>query len=566
MKKYIVIVGGVMSGVGKGVATASIARIIQEYGYKTTAIKIDPYLNYDAGTLRPTEHGEVWVTFDGGEIDQDLGHYERFLGINIPKRNNITSGQIYKTVIDRERRGEYLGQTVQFIPHIPEEIKRRIEEASEGYEVILIEVGGTVGDYENIPFLFAIKGIEREIGKENVLYILITYLPVPRHIGEMKTKPTQQAIKMLQEMGIIPDIILCRGPTPLDDVRRHKIELYANIKREYVISAPDVDTLYEIPFNFEREQLGRKILNKLQMAPRKLPDWNEWEHFVNNLKHPEAEIHIAMVGKYIEIGTFKLKDTYISINEALEHSGAHQKVKVNIDWLDADKLTVEELQNYDGVIIPGGFGIRGFEGKLRAVKYVREHGIPFLGLCWGMQIAVVEYARHVLGWQEANSTEVDQTTRYPVVDFIPKQRKLLHEKGYGGTMRLGAYAAYLKPGTLIYSLYKESGRIDHDMRLPLPMERLGKPLNLPYVVERHRHRYEINPTFIKDLEHAGIVFSGIHETMDGVSLMEFMELPDHPFFVATQAHPEFHSRFMEPSPVFMGFVRKALERRLHHTS
>ncbi|MDI6841018.1 MAG: CTP synthase [bacterium] len=570
MEKYVVVIGGVLSGVGKGVATASIGKILTEYGYSATAIKIDPYINYDAGTLRPTEHGEVWVTNDGGEIDQDLGSYERFIGIDISKCNNITTGQIYKTVIDRERKGEYLGETVQFIPHIPDEIKTRIRKAGAGYDITLIEIGGTVGDYENIPFLFAIKGIEREIGKSNVVYVLITYLPVPSHIGEMKTKPTQQAIKLLQENGIIPDIILCRGRKPLDDVRRKKIETYANIKREFVISAPDIESVYEVPINFERENLGQKILAKLSLKPKRKPNWNKWTELLNRLKNPQFTCSIAMVGKYIDVGDFRLKDAYISINEAIEHAGARLGVKPKISWVDSKKIERSGsriLKDYDGIIVPGGFGTKGIEGKIKAIQYARENGIPFLGLCLGMQLAIVEYARNVVGFKGAHTTEVEPNSPYPVVTVLPEQRKILAKSKYGGTMRLGAYAARLKEGTLVYKLYKKEGRIKEDMKEPLEHFRIGKaspkdPVERrSYVIERHRHRYELSPKFEKALEKGGLVFSGHHYRLDGTKLAEFLELPGHPFFVATQSHPEFRSRFIKPAPLFLGFLEAIVNKQ-----
>lgn len=564
MEKYIIVIGGVISGVGKGVATASIGRILQEYGYSAIGIKIDPYINYDAGTLRPTEHGEVWVTDDGGEIDQDLGNYERFLNINIPKKNNITTGQIYSTVIERERRGQYLGQTVQFIPHIPDEIKSRIRESAKGYDITLIEVGGTVGDYENIPFLFAIKGMEREIGKENVIYVLITYLPIPSHIEEMKTKPTQQAIKLLSQNGIIPDIILCRGVQKLDDIRRKKIETYANIKREFVISAPDIKLLYEIPLNFESEHLGEKILEKLCLKPKKMPDWKMWIKNLDNIKSPDKRIKIGMIGKYLENGDYSLKDVYISINEALIHAGARLKIGIDIEWIDSSKIKnqIANIKNYDGIIIPGGFGIKGIEGKILAIKYARENKIPFLGLCLGMQLSVVEYARNVAGLTGAYTTEIDKNTQFPVVDILPSQKKIIESSRYGGTMRLGAYAANLKKDSLVYSLYEKQGRIESDMAQDLSADRIGKvsPDSSGFVIERHRHRFEVNPEFVNILQDKGLVFSGWHIRSDGTKLMEFLELKDHPFFVATQSHPEFKSRFLHPAPLFLGFVEACTKK------
>ena len=563
--KYIVVVGGVLSGVGKGVATASIGRILKEYGFKTTAVKIDPYINVDAGTLRPTEHGEVWVTDDGGEIDQDLGSYERFLGQDLPKKNNITTGQVYLTVIERERRGEYLGKTVQFIPHIPDEIKRRVREAGEGYEVCIVEIGGTIGDYENIPFLFAMKSLEREIGKENLIYVLLTYLPIPTHINEMKTKPTQQAIKLLSEHGIFPDIILCRAKVPLDEIRKKKIETYANIDAEYVISAPDVESVYQVPLNFEKENLGKKILDKLHLIPRKTPDWSGWERLVKRIMNPENVIDIGMVGKYIEIGEFTLTDSYISVNHAIEHAGAHLGVRLRINWIDAKRLEVgdpaELLKGLKGIIVPGGFGTSGIEGKINAIRYARENKIPYLGLCLGMQLAVIEFSRNVIGLRDANSSEFDINTPHPVIDLLPKQREILMTKRYGASMRLGAYVAALKQGEVM-DLYTKTKRMEKDrLRLgALEPFRVGKTdLSGPVVIERHRHRYEVNPEYIEKIENAGLKFTGYHITEEDEPLMEFIELPGHPYFVATQSHPEFKSRLEDPAPLFLGFGKAVVE-------
>ena len=571
--KYIVVTGGVMSGVGKGLATASIAKILQQYGFRTTAVKIDPYINYDAGTLRPTEHGEVWVTDDGGEIDQDLGSYERFLGSEIPRTNNITTGQIYKTVIDRERRGEYLGVTVQFIPHIIDEIKRRVRDAAEGFDIALVEIGGTVGDYENIPFLFAMKSLEREIGEKNIIYVLITYLPVPSHINEMKTKPTQQAIKMLSENGIFPDFILCRAKKPLDQIRKKKIETYVNIDAECIVSAPDEEVLYSVPLNFERESLGLKILRRFALEPRTDPDWRAWERLVSNIRNPSRRVRIAVVGKYVEIGDYSLPDSYISVNQALLHSGAQLQVGVDISWIDASKL--EEcpdnglLHPFDGIVVPGGFGVTGVEGKMRAIRYARESGVPFLGLCYGMHLAVIEYARTACGLREANSTEIDPQTSCPIVDVLPSQKALLEKHEYGGTMRLGAYAAMLAEGSSLYRLYLETGRLEEDQAklariLERPHERFRAGIleeGVPVVLERHRHRYEVTPDFVEPLEKQGLVFSGHHVRGDGTKLVEFLELPGHPSFVATQAHPEFKSRLGNSAPLFLGFVRAAARRK-----
>jgi len=528
-----------MSGVGKGVTTASIGRILQNYGFKCTAVKIDPYINCDAGTLRPTEHGEVWVTEDGGEIDQDLGNYERFLGQNILKKNNLTTGQIYRSIIEKERSGGYLGETVQFIPHVPEEIKKRVRDAAKGYDVCIIEIGGTIGDFENIPFLFAMKSLERDLGKENLVYVLVTYLPVMGHLEEMKTKPTQQAIRLLSENGIVPDFIICRSKNPLDNVRKKKIETYANIKSDYVISEPDVQTIYEVPLDLEKEGLGKKILKELHLKPKKRPQWREWSNLVRNIKHPRKTVKVAIIGKYVDIGDYNLVDSYLSVNQALIHAGSKLDVGLEIEWIDSKKLEngktkVEMLGKYDGIIIPGGFGSSGTEGKIKAIQYARENNIPFLGLCLGMQLAVIEYARHVAGLAKAHSTEINPRTKHPVIDILDEQKKIMEKGDYGGTMRLGAYPALLKKGSLVWKLYGKKSK----------------------VFERHRHRYEVNPSVISMLEKNGLVFSGVSPNR---KLMEFLELPEHKYFVATQSHPEFKSRFGEAAPLFYGFVKACSE-------
>ncbi|MBI2658890.1 CTP synthase [Candidatus Woesearchaeota archaeon] len=568
MPKYIVIAGGVMSGVGKGVTTASIGKILQEHGYKVTAVKIDPYINYDAGTLRPTEHGEVWVTDDGGEIDQDLGTYERFLNLDIPKRNNITTGQIYKTVIDKERQGEYLGQTVQFIPHIPDEIKRRIKAASNDFDFVLIEVGGTIGDYENIPFLFAIKSLEREVGKQNLSYVLVTYLPIPSHIEEMKTKPTQQAIRLLSEHGIFPDFIICRAKKALDVVRKKKIETYANIISEHVISEPDIETVYQIPLDLEKERLGEKILKEFVMKSKKQPSWTEWNRLVGNILKPKKTVKVAIVGKYIDIGDYNLADSYISINQSLLHAGASLNAGVEINWLDSkmfenNKKSLNELKNYNGIIVPGGFGASGVEGKINAINFARINKIPYLGLCYGLQLAVVEFARNVCNLKDAHTTEIIPKTSTPVIDVQPAQKEILEKSMFGGTMRLGAYAAILKGKSQILKLYEETGRLKEDeKRITELMKNKSQAFRLGIlekgkktVLERHRHRYEVNPKFVDLLERKGMVFSGYYERFDKTKLMEYIELQNHPYFIGTQSHPEFKSRLGNPSPMFYGFMK-----------
>ncbi|MEM4703352.1 MAG: CTP synthase [Candidatus Pacearchaeota archaeon] len=554
MTKYIFVIGGVLSGIGKGVTVASIAKILKEYGFNVTAIKIDPYINYDAGTLRPTEHGEVWVTEDGGEIDQDLGTYERFLNMCLPKQNNITTGQIYKSLIEKERQGFFLGETVQFIPHVIDEIKKRIVEISNDYEATVVEVGGTVGDYENIPFLLAAKALEREFGKDSVVYVLVSYLPVPFNIKEAKTKPTQHAMKMLWEHGIFPDFVLCRSHEPLDDIRKKKIENFLNIKSERVISAPDVLNVYRVPLNLEKEKLGEKLLKELNLTPKKEPSWGRWNELLENIEKPSQEISVAIIGKYLDIGSYTLEDSYISIRESLLHAGSHLKLMPKIFWLDSksfekDEAMLEKLKYYNGLIIPGGFGVSGVEGKIKAIKFARENKIPFLGLCLGLQLAVVEFARNVCKLN-AHSTEIDPETENPVIDLMEPQKELMKNNVYGASMRLGACSARIKKDTIVYELYNLFNRLHNEKESS-------------FVVERHRHRYEVNPKYVRVLNDAGLIISGLHTCGDGTELVEFIELPKdvHPFFVATQAHPEFKSTFEKPAPLFYGFLKACMNSR-----
>jgi len=535
---YIFISGGVVSGLGKGITTASIGKVLQSKGFKVTAIKIDPYINLDAGTLRPTEHGEVWVTDDGGEIDQDLGHYERFLDTEISKEHNITTGQVYEVVIEKERNGEYLGKTVEVIPHIPNEIKRRIKDVAKKTKTdfVMVEIGGTVGDYQNVLFLEAAR--EMKLEGENVIFIHVGYLPVLEHIGEMKSKPMQHSVKELRTIGIQPDFIVCRSDYPVDEVRKDKIALFCNVNKNDIISNPNLENVYELPLLFEEQNLGNKILGKLKIKLRK-KDLGDWEKFIKDLKDIKKTVKIGIVGKYFDIGKYKLPDSYISVIEAVKHAAWHNSVKPEIEWIDSkifekspEKLSM--LEKMDGIIVPGGFGLTGIEGKIAAINYVREHKIPYLGLCLGMQLAVVEFTRNVCKMNRANTTEVDPKTPHPIIDLIPEQVKLIRESRYGATMRLGAYPAILKNGTLIRKLY-------------------GKDK----VWERHRHRYEVNPKYIEILEKNGIIFSG--KSPDGI-LMEFMELPNHPCFIATQAHPEFNSRPMKPSPMFDGLIKACIKK------
>jgi CTP synthase len=539
MVNYIIITGGVISGLGKGITTASIGKILQLHGYNVTAIKIDPYINCDAGTLRPTEHGEVWVTEDGGEIDQDLGHYERFLDINIPKYHNITTGQVYGSVIDKERKGKYLGKTVQPIPHVTDEIKERIRRPAkeEKYDFVLVEIGGTVGDYENVLFLEAVRQMKLE--GDRVLYVHVTYVPMLETLGEAKTKPTQHSVKLLREIGIQPDFIVTRSEEPLDDVRKEKIAMFCNVHEDDVISDSNIDNVYAVPLLFEDQFLCKKILRKLRLR-KDQNNLASWRSYISKIRSLETPITIGIVGKYFDIGSSKLSDSYISVIEAVKHAAWHNSLIPDIKWIDSkifEKKTdsLSSLERVDGIIVPGGFGLSGIKGKLQTIQYAREHGIPYLGLCLGMQLAVVEFAQNICHIKSAHSKEVEKHTPHPVIDFIPEQVTILQESRYGATMRLGSYPAILKRGTKVYMLY-------------------GKER----VSERHRHRYEVNPKYVEELEKKGLVFSG--RSPDGI-LMEFMELPQHPFFVATQAHPEFRSRPMNPAPLFDGLIKAALQRK-----
>ncbi|MEE9509857.1 MAG: CTP synthase [Candidatus Bathyarchaeia archaeon] len=535
---YIFIVGGVLSGLGKGIVTASIGRILKSKGFNVTAIKIDPYINWDAGTMRPTEHGEVWVTEDGGEIDQDLGHYERFLDINISKAHNITTGQVYYAVIERERAGKYLGKTVQPIPHITDEIKSRIKNVSVSTkaEFVLVEIGGVVGDYENVLFLEAARQMKVEANK--VLFIHVTYLPVLKVVGEMKTKPTQHSVMAVREIGIQPDFIVCRSDTAIDEPIREKIALFCNVLKEDIISDPDVDNVYKVPLEFEKQGFGNKILSKLGLETAK-SNLTDWRQFVENM-NAKRQIPIGIVGKYFDIGNFRLPDAYISVIEAIKHAAAANSVRADIRWIvstDFEKtdINIELLENVCGIIVPGGFGHSGVEGKIAAINVARENNIPYLGLCFGLQLAVVEFARNVCGLEGAHSTEIDETTKYPVVDFLPWQKKLIAKSKYGATMRLGGQIIKIKPNTLAHKLY-------------------GKNT----VLERFRHRYEINPKYVDILEKHGFVFSGESEKDEGI--MQIGELPreKHNFFIGTQGHPEFTSRPLKPNPLFNGFMKACM--------
>ena len=542
MPKYIFVAGGVMSGIGKGVATASIGRILKSKGFRVTAIKIDPYINVDAGTMNPVEHGEVFVTDDGVECDQDLGNYERFLDENIYTDNYLTTGRVYQAVINRERNLDYAGRCVEVVPDIPNEVISRIKKAGKKTkaEFILIEIGGTVGEYQNMLFLEAARMLKLQHPKD-VLFILVSYLPIPKLLGEMKTKPTQYAVRTLNSAGIQPDIILARSLVALDEPRKRKISNFCNVSPQDIISAPDIKSIYEIPINFEKENLGNRILKRFDIKPRK-SNLKEWKILVKTIKNPKRKVKIGIVGKYFETGNFTLMDSYISIIEAVKHAAYSFGAKPEISWLSAEKYekdprSVVELKKFDGIIVPGGFGNRGIEGKIKAIEFCRKQKIPFLGLCLGMQLTVVEFARNICGLKGANSTEFSETTKFPVIDVMPEQKALLREKRYGGTMRLGEYRCQLKEGTISFRAYGDQ-----------------------YIRERHRHRYELNNKFRKILEKKGLKISGINPERD---LVEIVELPKeiHPFFVATQFHPEFKSRPLNPHPLFQEFIKSCLANR-----
>ncbi len=537
--RFIFVVGGVMSGVGKGIASSSIGRILESRGFSVTALKIDPYINVDAGTMNPTEHGEVFVLRDGYETDQDMGNYERFLGKSLSKENYMTTGSVYQTVINRERNLKYNGICVEVVPHIPLEVISRIKRAAEkdDADIAIIEIGGTIGEYQNILFLEAARMLKID-RPEDVLFVLVSYLPVPNKIGEMKTKPTQYAARTLNSAGIQPDIIIARSDHPLDEKRKEKIAVFCNVKREDVVSAPDVESIYDVPVNFEKDNLSSLILRKLGLRA-KGKDMKQWNALVARVHNLKETVRIGIVGKYFKTGDFVLSDVYISVIEAIKHASYSLRRKPVIEWLDSgsyenDPASLKELSSYDGILIPGGFGSRGIEGKISAIGYCREKKIPYFGLCYGMQLAVIEFARSVAGIESANTVEIDEKTKNPVIDIMPEQKELLKKKKYGATMRLGAYPTVLKKDTIAREAY---GKKD--------------------ISERHRHRYEVNPDYIGRLEAAGIIFSGI--SPDG-TLMEIAELPRdrHPFFLGTQFHPEFQSSPLDPHPLFVEFLKAAV--------
>jgi CTP synthase len=528
--KYIFVTGGVVSSLGKGLAAASIGALLEARGFRVAMQKMDPYINVDAGTMSPYQHGEVFVTDDGGESDLDLGHYERFTSVRVSRDHNVTTGKVYFNVIQRERRGDYLGRTVQVIPHITDEIKAAIHRIAGDVDVVIVEVGGTVGDIESLPYLEAIRQFKKDVGRENVIYIHLTLVPFMQAAQELKTKATQHSVKELRAIGIQPDVLLCRTDRYLSPAIKSKIALFCDVEEEAVITAKDVETIYEVPLVFHGEGLD-DIIVRLLGLPARPADLSRWEHVVARVKAPRHDARIGVVGKYVE-----LRDSYKSLAEALVHGGIANEARTEIVWVDAERIERHgpeaHFAGVDGILVPGGFGDRGHEGKIQAVRFARERGVPYLGICLGMQCAVIEYARNVCGIAQANSSEFDAGTPHPVIDLLPEQRAVADK---GGTMRLGLYPIVLSEGSAASRLYGEG-----------------------IIRERHRHRYEVNNDYLKTLEKNGLHISGVWVEKQ---LVEIIEIPDHPFFVAGQFHPEFRSRPWDPHPLFAGFVRAAVQHR-----
>ncbi len=527
--KYIFVTGGVVSSLGKGLAAASIGSLLEARGFRVTLQKMDPYINVDAGTMSPYQHGEVYVTDDGGETDLDLGHYERFTSARMSRDNNVTTGKVYGTVIEKERRGDYLGRTVQVIPHITDQIKASIRKVSTGVDAVIVEVGGTVGDIEGLPFLEAVRQFKKDVGKDNVIYVHLTLVPFIQAAGELKTKATQHSVKELRAIGIQPDVLLCRTAKdhPLTPATKSKIALFCDVEEEAVIAARDVDTIYEVPLTFHDQGLDDSIV-KLLGFPQRPADLSRWEEIVRRIKAPRYRCRIGVVGKYLEV-----KDSYKSLYEALAHGGIAHEAAVEVAWVDAERIEREgpegHMAGLDGILVPGGFGDRGIEGKIQAIRYAREQRVPYFGICLGMQCAVIEFARHVSGLAGANSTEFNPAPRHNVIDLLPEQRNVTDK---GGTMRLGLYPIVLSEGSAASKAYGQGA-----------------------IQERHRHRYEVNNDYLGALEKTGLRISGIWPDKQ---LVEIIELPDHPWFVAGQFHPEFRSRPWEPHPLFAAFIKASL--------
>jgi CTP synthase len=542
MTKFVFVTGGVVSSLGKGIAAASLSAILASRGVRVTNLKLDPYINVDPGTMSPFQHGEVFVTDDGAETDLDLGHYERFTDVRMGKRNNFTTGQIYESVIRKERRGDYLGGTVQVIPHITDEIKNWIAAGADNAEVAVVEVGGTVGDIESLPFLEAIRQMGITLGRENVCYVHLTLVPYIPTAGEMKTKPTQHSVKELREIGIQPDVVLCRADRPIPDGDRRKIALFTNVPPDAVIPALDADSIYKIPAALHAEGLDAIVCKKLEMSPPPA-DLSTWKQLVDAMEHPESTVHIAMVGKYVD-----LTESYKSLSEALTHAGIHTRSKVQVHYVDSEAIErdgVEVLKGMDAILVPGGFGKRGVEGKIAAIRHARENGVPYLGICLGMQLAVIEYARHKADLPNANSTEFDPATPHPVVALITEWQnrdgsieKRSTQSDMGGTMRLGAQPCEVVPGSLAHRVYGSTT-----------------------VAERHRHRYEVNNHYLPRIEAAGLAVGAWAKSAAAGDLCEMVELPDHPWFFGCQFHPEFTSNPRRGHPLFIAFVKAALEQQ-----
>ena len=520
MTKYIFVTGGVVSGLGKGITSASLGNLLKSRGLSVVNQKLDPYINVDPDTMNPFQHGEVFVTEDGATTDLDLGHYERFTGVNLRKDANVTTGSIYRKVIDRERKGDYLGDTVQVIPHITDEIKRRIKGISNDVDVQITEIGGTVGDIEILPFLEAARQIRKEFGQENVMFVHVTLVPFIGPSTELKTKPTQHSVSMLRSYGISPDIIVLRSEQELNDEIKNKVSLFCDVSIDNVINAPDLDDIYDIPIKMHEEGLDSSVNTRLSLNSKD-PNLTQWKQMLSLKDGVQQNIKIAILGKY-----FGLPDSYMSVVEALKHACLHNKVNLDLLWIDADNFDLDELKKLNGVVVPGGFGYRGIEGKILAIEFLRKNKIPFLGICLGLQCAVIEFARNVCGISDANSTEFSQTTKNPVIDLLPNQN--LEDDDIGASMRLGTYPCKIQSDTTANEIY-----------------------NNEIVYERHRHRYEVNNKFRKNLEDNGLIFSGLSPDED---LIEMIELKDHPYFVASQFHPEFKSRPWEPAPMFNSFI------------
>ena len=525
MTKYIFVTGGVVSGLGKGITSASLGNLLKARGMSVINQKLDPYINVDPDTMNPFQHGEVFVTEDGATTDLDLGHYERFTGVNLKKDSNVTTGSIYRKVIESERKGDYLGATVQVIPHITDEIKRRIKGISNDVDIQITEIGGTVGDIEILPFLEAARQIRKELGEENVMFVHVTLVPYIGPSTEMKTKPTQHSVSVLRSAGISPDVIVLRSDRTLNDEIKSKVSSFCDVSYEDVISAPDLEDIYEVPLKMFDEGLDRSVDKRLNLETND-PDLDKWKNMLKLKDGVSKTVEIAILGKY-----FGLPDSYLSVVESLNHASLHNKVKLNLHWVDSDNFNVEDLKNYDGVVIPGGFGYRGIEGKISAIQYLREEKVPFLGICLGLQCAVIEYARNVCGISDANSSEFSKNTSNYVIDLLPNQN--LEKDDVGASMRLGTYPCKIKKGTLTSKIYKEE-----------------------IIYERHRHRYEVNNKFKEEIEKHGLVISGMSPDNN---LIEMIEIKDHPYFVASQFHPEFKSRPWEPAPMFKYFIEAASE-------